>query len=235
MVLTDFTAGYRLSNTTDETGNFGVTAYGSPTYVSGKIGNCASFDGTTGLYRDGTDQMGGVTYANSWGTWAFSFWMNPTSLATSNQVIFHFENNNGGGSIRVLYVSTTTGTLQIQMLGTAWTYITGPALSTSTWYHVAVSMSSGTATLYVNNTSYGTGSPSGQYGTTRTGGFGIGSARYGGASPAARFNGKIDAAYVWTHALTAGEVSTLYNSGSGFEDPFTASTASDSLFFGGGI
>jgi hypothetical protein len=71
-----------------------------------------------------------------------------------------------------------------------------------------------TTTLYINGASVGTISDTGTYttpGTLEVGGYA------GTSSP---FKGLEDEAAVWNRALTAAEVSTLYNGGAGLQYPF---------------
>ena len=80
-----------------------------------------------------------------------------------------------------------------------------PTISINTNYHIVLSVSSGTATLYLNNTQYTGNSAS----ISLNSGY-IGTASTIPGSSTYAMNGMIDEIRVFNKALTSGEVSTLY-------------------------
>ena len=105
------------------------------------------------------------------------------------------------------------------------TVYTTVTAATGTWYHLAMvhDLGNKTITFYVNNSAFG---PS-QYSTvlpierTDYTGFAINGTvtTPGGLEHAA--GSLIDAVGIWNRPLYSNEISTLYNSGSGLQYPFT--------------
>lgn len=96
-------------------------------------------------------------------------------------------------------------------------------LSAATNYHLVwvYDASAGTCQIYVNGSSIGTGSSLNTSTYNSTSSFAIG-ARYSNAgSPISFTDGIVNQVCVWNTTLTSGNVSTLYNSGSGI--PYEAS------------
>ena len=85
--------------------------------------------------------------------------------------------------------------------------------STNVWYHIVLTFASSVTKLYVNGSNVATTSTSG-YTTNQTTQFvGIGDkAQNDDDYP---FNGQIDEFAFWNEALTASEITALYNSGNG--------------------
>lgn len=92
--------------------------------------------------------------------------------------------------------------------------------STSTWYHVAVVMSSSNLTFYLNGSAHGTAT-GGTYNTVATSTLQIGK-RF--ADTGSDFRGYIEELGVWSKALTSDEITDLYNSGSGLAYPFSTTS-----------
>ena len=109
-----------------------------------------------------------------------------------------------GSSLGQLYSEgTTNGQLKIWRGGEQ-TFSGSPSITEGTDHHIVLSVSSSTATLYIDNIKY-TGSVSmtlgsGYIGTASTA---VGNSLYA-------MNGMIDEIRVFNKALTSGEVSTLY-------------------------
>jgi len=92
-------------------------------------------------------------------------------------------------------------------------------LSNNTWHHVVVTQSGTTGSIYVDggtpvtsNVTY-TGGAS----TSQTNYFAV----YNNGSFTSYFTGRLDESGVWSRALSASEVTELYNGGSGLQYPFT--------------
>jgi hypothetical protein len=92
--------------------------------------------------------------------------------------------------------------------------ITGStAITNSTgWFHVVLTRSSNSFTLYINGSSDGTGSYSGSlFDNSEPIEFGQGN----GTNNSERLDGYLDEIAFWNKALSSAEASALYNSGSG--------------------
>src|SRR5262249_33386197 len=84
--------------------------------------------------------------------------------------------------------------------------ISGPAVTAGTWYHVAVTYDGAALVLYVNGVAVGQVAASGpvNLGTGLwLGGYPVAGGNYG-------FNGLVDEAAIYGHALTAAQVATHY-------------------------
>lgn len=116
-----------------------------------------------------------------------------------------------GAPMSLQLVTTSGGPAQYGATGTT-------NLSTGTWYHVVYVWNAGVhIKVYLNGTNEGTTATA----TTLLRTSGVGSS-FGNSlnPPGAYFDGLIDEAVLWNRALTADEVTTLYNSGAPYAFPF---------------
>jgi hypothetical protein len=226
MALTDNLLSYwkfdeSSGNASDSVGGLTLTNNGTATFTAGKINNCATLNGSS-QYFSNTDpaSMDGMSQFSA------SFWLNPSSLVVDQQPFtkwgttlgtnqawrFIIEDHTGlkmgwnigdGSSNGGVYGSTTIGNSAWAHIVLTWNgslalgsrakmYVNGSDVTTSDT--TLATMLAGTADLIVGNR---TGLPAGGY-----------------------YNGSIDEVGVWSRALTSGEVSSLYNSGSGLQYPF---------------
>ncbi len=201
------------------TGTFQGTA-GSQ-WGAGKINYGLSFDGSSNYVSTAKS----ITEPS---TFSISAWFK-TGTASGKKIIGFESAQTGTGSIQtdsLIYVGTD-GKLYFGCCwsGSLQTIHSSSTVTNNAWHHAIVTYNSGNITLYLDNTSQATMNATNQ-------GFGgywrIGSYTSGGGANATNgyFPGLIDEVGIWNRALTSGEVSTLYNSGSGMQYPFTANTSS---------
>ena len=226
------------STRTDVYGSNDLSDNATVTGATGKVGNASQFTASNSEYLSHTDN---ATFSQT-GDMSFSFWMygdtlpstNGTNaglieklLGTGNQRSYLFGMSYGVGT-----ADTAEWRIAMSSDGSALTtkYITRTATSTSTWYHVVITYdaSAGTVEIFVNGSSEGTatGLPTSIYDSTAS--------FYLGASVnalASYFDGRLDEFGFWSKVLTSGEISDLYNSGSGipfaewtFEELFNSDT-----------
>ena len=171
--------------------------------TTGKVGNCASFDG-----EDGGGSYNSRLYTNSFGininsNFALSVWIKPRNFSNLQHIIgAPFQNG--------FFISGNDTDLTFNLYnGTLWG-ITAPTVSPDTWNHYVFTRIGEMLKLYANNTFVGevsvadesfTGDPV----------FSVG----GGEFDEYYFNGDIDEMALWSRFLTVPEISTLYNSGNG--------------------
>ena len=93
----------------------------------------------------------------------------------------------------------------------AWSSDIAP--STNVWYHIVLTFASSVTKLYVNGSNVATTSTSG-YTTNQTTQF-VGIGDKAQTTVNLPFNGQIDEFAFWNEALTASEITALYNSGNG--------------------
>jgi hypothetical protein len=183
----------------------GVTigSVGGVTYATGKISNCASFDG-----QDGGGSYNSRLYSDSFGVdvnnnFSFSVWMKPRSFS-SYQHIIGAPFNNG------FYIGADETDLKFSLFNGAVFGITAPTVTPDTWHHYVFIRDGDTLKLYADNSLIGTADVTGE---TFTGDplFSVG----GGENSEYFFNGDIDEMALWSRVLSGSEVSTIYNSGNG--------------------
>lgn len=210
-LLTGLYAVYKgESNATDSLGNYGGTALGGLTYASGISGNQFVFNGTTSSITLTTNQF---KFTNDF---SFSFWFTPTAIS-SNYCIFindsYIAPNEKG--FRILQRDSRLE-LKIFNNTTAVTLITGSVFSANTTYFCTVTHSSTTGNeIKINGVSQASDS-NGMNAIFENltqpyigvnAGIGISASLY--------LYSKLDELYVWDRKLTATEITTLYNTGTG--------------------
>lgn len=214
-LLTSISAYYKLDESSgdaaDATGNGKtLTNTGTLGYTTGKINNGANFDGTATKHLKVNDNLGLTSTSSS----SVNFWVKYT---TNTGYIIDWFTQSGAQRRYIIYFD---GTNHFR------TYFSnndnpaiGPALSSGTWYMATLTISSGSSAIfYVNATSYGSpGSMSSAGGAVDR--FSIGGA---GDSDGAPCNCVLDEVGVWAQALSAGDITSLYNGGAGFQYPFSS-------------
>jgi hypothetical protein len=175
----------------------------------GKINQGALFDGTS----SGIDTHLMLTVGQSY---SVSAWVKIPSVLTGSDVIFTAWDTSP--KIFLLYLDNIGLHMQTSYNAVDYTYTFSPG----TWYFVtATSNWDGTNYdnhLYINGTNVAENASGGSFGGGSLDSY-IGYMFYN-ASPGANFTGDIDELGVWNRALSASEVSQLYNGGSGMQYPF---------------
>jgi len=162
-----------------------------------------SFDGTDDYLT--TDESNLATS----GDCTISLWFNSASLPGSGAFDYMFSLTDGRspGKDRAIGIRGTGSDAQIvaNTYASGWNLpFTNTSISASTWYHVAVVFTSGSAQVYFNGADKGSKSvTTGTIAYTQTV---IGGMLYSSAN---QFNGKIDEVSVFHSALSASDISTL--------------------------
>ena len=138
-------------------------------------------------------------------TW--SGWIKPNGAA-GWQVIFGMED---GGWDRFLIIEN--GGLNLSMGHTNGRWNTGVSINPGSWQHVVAIYDNGSMRFYFNGTEYTTNQNEGNH--SSSGMFTIGGNQ--SHSPHNYYRGQIDEVAVWNEALSANEISALYNSGTGLD------------------
>jgi hypothetical protein len=178
--------------------NHGVRVGDGTTTSSAKIGSHAgTFDGT-GDYID----VGNVAALNLTGNLAMSIWVKPASIAINAKII---GKSNGGGSGYWLRQANAT----VQFFGVNSSNVaTGNVLSAGIWTHIVGVRTSTTLIIYVNGVASISTDLGGSVNASAGTNFSIGHRTDAGTEP---FNGLLDDAAIWSTALTANEVQTIYD------------------------
>ena len=121
-----------------------------------KVSNTRSKFADTSIYFDGNGDSLKVQLANSginFGTTDFTieFWLNINSFNGVNSA-FIYEQRIAAGTVAPSISASSSNTI---FMNAGSTVITGSALSTNTWYHIAASRYSGNTKLFINGTQSG--------------------------------------------------------------------------------
>ncbi|MDC3330495.1 thrombospondin type 3 repeat-containing protein, partial [Flavobacteriaceae bacterium] len=138
-------------------------------------------------------------------TW--SGWIKPNGSA-GWQVIFGMED---GGWDRFLIIEN--GGLGLSMGKTTNRWMTGASVVAGQWQHVVAIYDNGSMRFYYNGTEYVTNDQEGNH--SSSGKFTIGGNQT--HQPQNYYRGLIDEVAVWNEALSASEITALYNSGAGLD------------------
>lgn len=244
MALTDNLVSYWKN---DETGDANrADSAGSNTLVCVNTGNTDSGTGIinngTKLTRSNTDGAGGyLELADDTGSglnfsdvFSVSFWVYNYSYpgTTGESSTFITRRTSGGTNVYTIMYERDNGLnvrkLRIEATGGACDYAestTTDFLAVNTWYHIVYTKTGTTSAWYINGVSK---TPTANLSTggltTSAGYFRIGTYAGGtGGVGNRQFDGVIDEVGIWSRVLTSTEVTTLYNSGSGLQYPFSTS------------
>jgi len=191
--------------------------------VTGKIGNAREFvaANTEHLSRASNADL---QFGNN--DWSISLWVQPRATGTASQCVVGKDAS--GNREFILLCATDTGTnanifsagvfntsggLAVQAIDPS---DTSNANFVNTWFHLIAVNSNGVLTLYRNGVSRASATrPVGQTFNTATAQFDIGRRSFSGFFN--HFDGYVDEVAKWTRALSANEVTRLYNNGNGID------------------
>jgi hypothetical protein len=210
-LVTNLSAYYKLENTSDEVGGNTLTNTGSVTFSTGKLGNGAVFP-TLNTSSLGVNSSLGI----DGGSCSFSMWIkNPTEFGSGLQSFLTnystvtdtghgIEYDYNGGTRQVGFYRLKQGVSQDRFYATV-TLGTG-------WNHLVLTYNGTTVIGYINGVAVGSVASSGNGTVNLT----TSTYLYGAVT-----NGMVDDVGVWTRAITADEVSQIFNSGRGNAYPLT--------------
>lgn len=187
-------------------GNLGALTNGPTRTASAscKVGACLSFDGDNDYI--GADDKSSLNVS----TTSISLWMKPGIQPYAYSALVQKGLHSGGYYLRIS--GTSSGKIDFNVGNTWHSCWTDPIWSSGNWYHVVATYDGSNCRVYVNSTlaKQGTG------GSMSSSGYNlmIGQ-RNAGESPTysdENFNGLIDDVRIYNRALSATEVTQLYNS-----------------------
>ena len=185
-------------------GNNGTLTNG-PTVYPGKVGQALSLNGTNSYIVVPTSASLGANFFRG-SNWTISMWVNPQLTGNANQELFM-----GVWHEPRIYLNSPGGFLQFAgFISSVYTTLipsTANVFSANTWVHVAI-VSNGTNYLLYKN---GAQVNSSAYQQIDGGATQFRLAADGSGNGA--FNGKIDEVRIYNRALSAAEVTALYNLG----------------------
>jgi len=219
--LTYFRLDESSGNATDQINSL-VATNTSATYGAGKLNNAATYAGSA--FHTISDNAALKPTSDI----SFGGWVNFTSTSSYQMLIAKGENAGDTRSYEMrAFASTTRIEVQMKMGGNIAQCRTTDGIGTATWKHVIFTRTGTTQVIYVDGASVSLASNVTQSGNIdySTDALWLGQ-RNGGL----RFNGKLDEIGIWDVALTAAEVTSLYNGGAGF-DPTAEGAVVNSGFF----
>jgi len=201
---------------TDEKGaNNGTVTGATQNQTTSKIGKSVLFDASTEKIDCGNTTSLSLTSAGT-----ISAWIYATGDYSGYPVIVSKENwatDRNGYTLAI----RNDGYLALELAdGTSSVHaISSSTVTTNAWHHVVGvwEVSSNTLKVYLDNTA-GSNTSLTMTPVTNTYNFKIGN---DGAADDANWVGYIDEVGIWNRILTSGEISQLYNSGSGKTYPFS--------------
>ena len=180
-------------NANDLSGNYS----GTPTDVSYGVGE---FD-LAGVFN-GSSSYIDTSISTLSSTFSVSMWINEVSLGSGG----FFGNWNATANDDMFWRTQPDGSLRINFDGAANQYFGSAGdITANNWHHIVVTFNNGTINVYADGNNKGST-------TTINTTFNSGANFYiGDDNSATFFNGSIDQVRIFNKALSAGEVTTLYN------------------------
>jgi len=216
---------------TDSHGSNDLTDNNTVGTATGKIGEGADFELGNSEYLSITEaSQSGLDLT---GDHSFAFWYNPETLLSSGTQTFIDKWLGSGNQRAYLYRLDNTSNdgvgYQLSSTGSvesSGSLDLGTTLSTGTFYHIAITYNTGgVVTAYLNGVKVDEDTG------VATSIFNSSSDVYIGSDTGtgSYMDGVLDETGVWSRTLTAGEVSNLYNSGSGLSYSSTNKTLTASV------
>lgn len=182
----------------------------STTYTTGKINNCAVFNGSSSKLVSNNSIISGS------GDATFSAWVKVAAAAAICPIIAKRDSNASGLFVWRMEDSGVMNFFDYN--GSAFLFNTSTQSNTAAndgnWHHVAFVISGNTGTFYLDGLADGTKTCSSRLSWNtqlpKIGNDSVDNLWY---------NGSLDEFCIWNRALTATEVSTLYSSGNGKQYP----------------
>lgn len=224
MALTDSLVGYwkldeTSGNAADSVGGFTLTNNNTVAYNAGIINNGA--DGGSANTNKSLSTTNNLGISSNTAATSFSAWINVTTapaLNTAFTFLSHVTADPGYGRQIIYQDSGGTKQLVFSMYGNPQVIISvNTTLTTGTWYHIVVVDDGVNGTLYKNGAVVA--GPTTRAGLTSSG-WGALFNLLSRSGPDQFSSGKIDEVGAWSRALSAAEVTQLYNGGIGLQYPF---------------
>jgi len=226
-LLTDLVTYYKLSDRLASHGgsSYDLTENNTPTYISGKLGNCLHCD----LTEHSTLARGSIGNLSPGAhDWSLSFWFATLSGTSSSirTLISVWDDGGNQKEWRVFYRGSDNRvdglvSYNLSAAAQAGPYTIAGGLNTGEWHHVVLRYTLGTGIeVIVDNDVAGKVTAACTTMTQGTAPFVIGGLWSSGAWAGPSALTDIDAVGFWYRKLTDAEIGQLYNSGSGLEYPF---------------
>ena len=186
-------------NSSDTSGNSNSGTDTNITYVDGKFGKCASFNGTTSVISLG--------YTAPTDNYTYSFWVNPVNFSIETGLIHNFLNSSSGRNIYI-HLNQTTGVIDVDIPYIKGSVVTGVAVSAGSFSNIVVTRSGSDWRIYLNGNQVGSATDATAQESTTT-------CRIGKTDGAQVLNGSIDEVILESRAWTASEIKKYYTNSLG--------------------
>ena len=222
---------WKMTDNTDELSSYDLSVQGATPGYGGILNNCYRWDGNDYLRRVNTTDFSFGSSDHS-----ISFWINPDAIVNGQTFIAKYYGATGYREWLVgsdasghIYYLTYQG-------GSAIIHYSTAVYSTTSWTHVVITKTGSTVKMYFNKNLDSTGSTAS---TIDSGSayFTIG-AQSRSLGAGAYYTGYIDEVSIFSIALTADNVTYLYNGGSptsAQQFPFSGSTPTNTFSHIGGM
>jgi hypothetical protein len=170
--------------------------------LSGSAFASRGFNGTTSAINTASNKDGlGGQAAVSMAVWAY-----PTASVVVNHILGMSNDQFPGFYSAILFIDSSHHAAGYICGSTCATLTSGITPATNAWFHLAITLAGGTATLYYNGSSVATAPITGNAVSVQPTTAGAG---YNGGIFGLFFQGRVAEAAVWTVCLSAGEVKSL--------------------------
>lgn len=208
-------------NATDSVGGLTATNNGTVTYAAGKINNGADFGSTNTTKYFSVADNAVLDFTTAF---TISFWFKSTTGSGTFRTLI----SKGQGAawttpfwrygIRINDMNELETWVEVPANGLTTTSTGGSFTADSVWKHVVVRFDQLTVKIYVNGTE-GASVTNNSTITNSNEPLTIGNRSH--TDPGEYLSGMIDEVGLWSRALTTTEITALYNSGNGFQYPFS--------------
>ena len=189
-------------NVPDTCGTHSGTATAGMTYSAGKFGNAANLNGSIAI------ETPSIIPANDF---SFSCWLNFNSLPSGSDYQLIYNINDTSTNIR-WYIATTQGGKLDAWNGVSTFTTSSIVFTTNQWHHVVYTANSTTGKkMYVDGIEVFTSSDTGNNGGSAVSNNWSGFGKYYAPSAPYYLNAKLDQARIFPSALTASQITELYN------------------------
>lgn len=204
-------------NAADATGNGYTGTNSNVTFTGGKINNCGVFNGSSAKFTI-TD----ATALKPTTAFTISAWIYNDNTDASKGIFNSFNNTTNKG---IYFYKVSTNKLRLLIDGQ--NFDSSASIGTGAWIHVVAVYTGARVYLYINNSQQDMGAWSTNPTYPATNYVKIGC--LGDSTDAHYWDGNIDEVGFWSRALSQTEIGQLYNSGAGFQYPFSTSSTTTVL------
>ncbi|NTW32789.1 MAG: hypothetical protein HGB12_09215 [Bacteroidetes bacterium] len=196
---------WRLENIADSKGSYTLTNVNNATFTTAKINN-----GVNLVAASSQHLYNASTSLNLTGSFTYSVWFYSTDV-TQDQRFFgeRISNNSIGASM--IFINSSHIKAETYSVSGGWLSFDGGAILNNTWYHAAfVKAADNEWHFFLNGVEVASSTASRSLSNNLKVGFAIGANAQGSNGVGSYMNGLVDDAAVFSRALSANEISSIY-------------------------